>query len=312
MDRDNFWGKGAVAGSSEQSPLSEHDTCATPSRKKPSIRVNIVLFILTIGTTILAGALQQGVNPLEHPEQIMTGVPFSFALLFILLSHEMGHYFVSKRHNIEATLPYFIPAPTFIGTFGAIIKMRSPVTNKKALLDVGAAGPLAGLIVTIPIIIIGLKLSEVHLVEASLEGGFTLGTSLLLEFLTRMIFGNLPENYQIIIHPLGFAGWIGLLITSLNLIPVGQLDGGHIAYAVCGRKTKIISRAVLIAMLGLGVWWSRMWLFWALILLVLLGTKHPPPVDFDSPLDTKRKVMGGLMLFIFIVTFIPVPFGGLE
>ena len=114
MDRDNFCGKAAVPGSSELSPLSEHDTCAIPSRKKPSIAVNIVLFILTIGTTILAGALQQGVNPLEHPEQIITGIPFSFALLFILLSHEMGHYFVSKRHHIEATLPYFIPEPTFI------------------------------------------------------------------------------------------------------------------------------------------------------------------------------------------------------
>ena len=311
MDRDNFCEKVAVPGSSELSPCSEHDRCAISSRKKPSIAVNIVLFILTIGTTILAGALQLGVNPLEHPEQIVTGVPFSFALIFILLSHEMGHYFVSKRYHIEATLPYFIPAPTFIGTFGAIIKMRTPVTNKKALFDVGAAGPLAGLIVTIPILIIGLKLSEVHVVEASLEEGFTLGTSLFLEFLTWMIFGNLPENYQVIVHPLGFAGWIGLLVTSLNLIPVGQLDGGHIAYAVFGRKTKIISSAVLISMLGLGVWGSRMWLFWALILLVFLGTKHPPPVDFDSPLDSKRKVVGGIMLFIFIVTFIPVPFGGL-
>ena len=171
-----------MPGSSELSPCSQHGRCAIPSRKKPSIAVNIVLFILTIGTTILAGALQQGVNPFEHPEQIVTGVPFSFALIVILLSHEMGHYFVSKRYHIEATLPYFIPAPTFIGTFGAIIKMRTPVTNKKALLDVGAAGPLAGLIVTIPILIIGLKLSEVHVVEASLEEGFTLGTSLLLEF----------------------------------------------------------------------------------------------------------------------------------
>ena len=187
--------------------------------------MNIVLFILTIGTTILAGALQLGVNPLEHPEQIVTGVPFSFALIFILLSHEMGHYFVSKGYHIEATLPYLIPAPTFIGTFGAIIKMRSPVTNKKALFDVGAAGPLAGLIVTIPILIIGLKLSEVHVVEASLEEGFTLGTSLFLEFLTWMIFGNLPENYQVIVHPLRFC-WLdwtaGNLVESYSSGAVGR------------------------------------------------------------------------------------------
>ena len=134
MDRDNFCEKAAAPCSSELSPSSVHDRCATSSRKKPSIAVNIVLFILTIGTTILAGALQLGVNHLEHPEQIVTGVPFSFALIFILLSHEMGHYFVSKRHHIEATLPYFIPAPTFIGTFGAIIKMRTP----KVPIKVGA------------------------------------------------------------------------------------------------------------------------------------------------------------------------------
>lgn len=311
MDRDKFCENADMPGSSEVSPHSENDGVARGPRKKPAIAVNIILFVLTVVTTVLAGALQQGVNPLQHPEQIVKGVPFSFALLFILLAHEMGHYLVSKQYHIDATLPYFIPAPTFIGTFGAVIKMRTPVTDKKALLDVGAAGPLAGLVVAIPIVIIGLKLSEVKVVGASLEEGFTLGTSLLLTFLTNIIFGDLPENYHIIIHPLGFAGWIGLLVTSLNLIPVGQLDGGHIAYAVFGRKAQIISRAVLIVLFGLGIWGSRMWLFWAVILLVLLGTKHPPPVDFDSPLDGKRRLIGLSMLFIFVITFIPVPFAGL-
>ena len=297
-------------GSSEVSPYGENDGVVVLPKKKRAILVQIILFVLTVGTTVLAGTLQQGVNPFQHPEQIVKGIPFSFALLFILLSHEMGHYLVSKRYHIDATLPYFIPAPTFIGTFGAVIKMRTPVTDKRVLLDVGAAGPLAGLVVAIPIVIIGLKLSEVKVVEASLEEGFTLGTSLLLTFLTNMIFGDLPENYHIIIHPLGFAGWIGLLVTSLNLIPVGQLDGGHIAYAVFGRKANIVSRVVLIALFGLGIWGSRMWLFWALILFVLLGTKHPPPLDYDSPLDGKRRSMGLMMLVIFIITFIPVPFAG--
>lgn len=284
----------------------------TPSGKKPSIFINLVLFLLTVATTLLAGALQQGVNPIEDPYQIIKGLPFSAALLVILLSHEMGHYLVSKKHRIDATLPYFIPAPTFIGTFGAFIKMRSPVQDKRVLLDVGAAGPLAGVMVTIPILIVGLKLSEVAVVQSSLEGGFTLGSSLLLSFLSNVILGPLPENHHVIIHPLGFAGWIGLLVTSLNLIPVGQLDGGHIAYAVFGEKTKVLSKIALVALLGLGLWGSRTWLVWSIILLVMLGTKHPPPLNHDAPLDKKRKVIGAITLFVFVMTFIPVPFSGMQ
>ncbi len=308
MDRGSYSKKIQWMTSFAEPSCSEEERVEILSSKKPKILINIILFILTIGTTLLAGALQQGVNPLENPSQIVRGLPFSAALLFILLSHEMGHYLVSKKHHIDATLPYFIPAPTFIGTFGAFIKMRSPVQDKKVLLDIGAAGPLAGVIVTIPILIIGLKLSEVMVVESSLEGGFTLGSSLILSFLTKIILGNLPDNYHVIIHPLGFAGWIGLLVTSLNLIPVGQLDGGHIAYAVFGEKTKVISKVALIALLGLGIWGSSTWLVWAIILLVMLGAKHPPPLNHDVPLDKKRKVIGIISLVVFIMTFIPVPF----
>ena len=309
MDKDNLSEKVKWLFSFEKLPGGEVDRAVMTSQKRPNVLVNIILFIFTIGTTLLAGALQQGVNPIQDPSRIVEGLPFSAALLFILLSHEMGHYLVSKKHHIDVTLPYFIPAPTFIGTFGAFIKMRSPVLDKKALLDVGAAGPLAGVIVTIPILIIGLNLSEVKMLEVPIEGGFILGSSLVLSFLTKIILGSLPENYHIIIHPLGFAGWIGLLVTSLNLIPVGQLDGGHIAYAVFGRKTVIISKVVLIALLGLGMWGSQIWFFWAIILFVFLGIKHPPPLDYDIPLDKKRKAIGLITLFVFIVTFIPVPFG---
>lgn len=310
MDKVDFGEKTRWVASPEEPPYGEAERAVVPSRKRPKILINIILFILTIGTTILAGALQQGVNPLQEPSQIVKGLPFSFALLFILLSHEMGHYLTSKKYHVDATLPYFIPAPTFIGTFGAVIKMRSPVHNKKVLFDIGAAGPLAGLVVTLPILVIGLKLSVVKMVEAPLEGELILGTSLILSFLTKVVLGNLPDSYHIIIHPLGFAGWIGLLVTSLNLMPVGQLDGGHIAYAVLGRKAQIISRIVIVALLGLGIWGSPMWLFWAILLIFLLGAKHPPTLDYDVPLDRKRKVLGIITLFIFIVTFIPVPFGG--
>lgn len=291
--------------------MAQSDRAAASPRKKPSITVNVVLFICTVATTILAGALQQGVHPLQDPTQMLKGLPFSAALLFILIAHEMGHFLTSKYYRIDASLPYFIPAPTLIGTFGAFIKMRSPVMNKRVLLDVGANGPLAGLLVTIPILAVGLKLSEVRELADPLAEGMTLGTSIILSVMTSLILGNLPDTHQVILHPLGFAGWIGLLVTSMNLIPVGQLDGGHIAYAMFGRRTRHISRAVLLGMLVLGIWASSMWLMWALILFLLLGVRHPAPLDYDVPLDRRRRILGMCMLAIFVLTFVPVPFGDL-
>ncbi len=286
-------------------------TRAKAPRKQPSIAVNVILFICTIATTILAGALQQGVDPLQDPSQLIKGLPFSAALLFILVSHEMGHFITSRYYHIDASLPYFIPAPTLIGTFGAFIKMRSPVMNKRVLLDVGANGPLAGLLVTIPILAVGLRLSEVKELTTPIAEGMTLGSSIILHLMTRLVLGNLPDTQQIVLHPLGFAGWIGLLVTSMNLIPVGQLDGGHIAYAVFGRRTRHISRAVLLGMLVLGIWASSMWLMWALILFLLLGVRHPAPLDYEIPLDRRRRILGLCMLAVFVITFVPVPFGGL-
>jgi membrane-associated protease RseP (regulator of RpoE activity) len=312
MDKIDLREKGHMLPPSGTPVYGDPEKAITVSRKKPNILINIGLFILTVGTTLVAGAMQQGVNPMEDPAQIIKGWPFSAALLFILLSHEMGHYLTSKKYHIDATLPYFIPAPNLIGTFGAVIRMNSPVRNKRVLFDIGAAGPLAGIIVTLPILIAGLIFSEVKMAEAPVEGQFALGTSLLLSFLTKVILGNLPDNYHVMLHPLGFAGWIGLLVTSLNLMPVGQLDGGHIAYAVFGRKkAEMLSRAVVAVLLGLGIWGTPMWLVWALLLIFLLGIKHPPTVDHDVPLDKKRKVVGVITLLIFVATFVPVPFSGM-
>lgn len=288
--------------------------------KKPRVIINVVLFLLTVCTTVVAGAMLQGVNPIAHPDQLQQGFPFSFALIFILLSHELGHYITSRIHKIDATLPYFIPAPTFIGTFGAFIKMRSPVMDRRALLDVGAAGPITGFIMALPFLIVGLKLSEVKVMPTLPEGGLFIGSSLLLSFLTRVIFGNLPDTHQVILHPIAFAGWIGLLVTSLNLLPIGQLDGGHIAYAVFGEKQEKISRIVFIGLIALGTYkwmgdlfgvqipgWEG-WLIWAL-LLKIMGLKHPPPLNHWVGLDRKRKVIGWIALGIFVITFTPVPFG---
>ena len=277
---------------------------ANKSRNIPY--VNLVLFVVTLLTTVIAGALQQGINPLDQPGSLWKGIPFSFALLLILGTHELGHYFMSRKHHIDVTLPYFIPAPSFIGTFGAVIKMKSTILDRRTLLDVGAAGPLAGLIVAVPILIIGLALSEV--VPYTGGEGIHLGSCILFSFLNWIVHGFLPENSSLILHPIAFSGWIGLLVTSLNLLPVGQLDGGHVAYAVFGsRQQQVVAKIFMVILLFLGlVGWTG-WLVW-FALLLFIGFRHPPVVYDWIPLDKKRKIVGWITLFVFIITFMPVPF----
>jgi len=285
----------------------EEELSPPPSPPKRRIRINMLLFFLTLFTTILAGALQEGVNPLKTPEQIPKGFPFAFALMAILMAHELGHYIVARRQGMNVTLPYFIPAPSLIGTFGAFIKMRSPARDRRVLLDIGAAGPLVGVVVSIPLLVLGLRLSEVKMIEGQM--GATLGSSLLLSFISWLVFGPIPEGYDVVIHPVGFAGWIGLLVTSLNLLPVGQLDGGHVAYALLGERQNRISKFVFLGLLGLGVFGWQGWLFWG-FLLWIMGFRHPPPLEWWVSLDRKRKVLGWLTMAIFALTFVPVPFSG--
>ena len=289
----------------------EDELLRVSSPPKPRIAVNIILFLLTVFTTLLAGAIQEGVNPLKNPEGIIKGIPFSFTLIGILLAHELGHYLIARKYGMNVTLPYFIPAPPYpplpIGTFGAIIKMRSPVRDRRMLLDVGATGPLVGVAVSIPFLILGLRLSEVRLIQGQV--GMTLGSSLLLSLLSWLVVGPIPKGYDIAIHPVGFAGWLGLLVTSLNLLPIGQLDGGHVAYALLGERQNIISKYVFLASLALAIFGWPGWLLWGLLLFIM-GFRHPPPMDWWVPLDRKRKIIGWLTLAVFILTFIPVPFSG--
>lgn len=267
--------------------------------------IQIALFLATLFCTLLAGTLQQNINPFENPWLLWKGIPFSFTLLLILGTHEFGHYFMSKRHHIDATLPYFIPAPSILGTFGAFIKMKSPIVNRRILLDVGAAGPLAGLCATVPILLIGLSLSEIR--HDAVEEGFSLGSSILFSILSWMVHGPLPDSANLILHPVAFSGWIGLLVTSLNLLPVGQLDGGHVAYAVIGPRQGNVAKAVLLILVILGaVGWSG-WLVWA-ALMVIMGTRHPRVVYDWIPLDPKRKVVGWITILVFVITFTPIPF----
>ncbi|HKA33510.1 MAG TPA: site-2 protease family protein [Candidatus Binatia bacterium] len=270
------------------------------------IWLHVVLFIVTFATTTIAGAWQNGVDILSlDPREIASGLPFSCTLMTILLAHEMGHYLMSRRYRVEATLPFFIPGPSIIGTFGAVIKMQSRMPDRKSLFDIGAAGPIAGLILSVPAVIVGLKLSTV--VPVSKEG-VGLGDSLLFKFLGLLTWGNLPDGSDILLHPIAFAGWVGLFVTALNLLPAGQLDGGHVSYALFGRRHVRVSQLTVIGLLLFGIrgWFG--WILWAFLILLLIGVRHPPPVDPDTPLDAKRKLLGWLMLATFVVTFIPDPF----
>lgn len=270
------------------------------------IGIHLILFVATVFTTLVAGALQQGINIMEEPLKIIKGYPFSISIMSILLGHEMGHYFASKKHKTKATLPYFIPAPSIIGTFGAFIKMKSPILTRRALLDIGVSGPIVGFILSLVASIVGLNMSEVVTLQKH-EEVFILGDSILFNLLVKLTFGSIPEGKDVLLHPIAFAGWIGLFVTSMNLLPIGQLDGGHVAYAIFGRKHFYISRLMLIfiATLGVFVWYG--WLVWA-VLLIILGVDHPPIMFWESKIDRFRKTVGIISFIIFFLTFIPAPF----
>jgi len=283
-----------------------------PDRIPP---VHIILFIATLVTTVLAGALQQGVVPWEKPWQLYKGLPFALTLLVILFCHEMGHYLSARYHNLNVSLPYFLPAPPIpflIGTLGAFIRIRSPILNKPALLDVGAAGPLAGVMITLPLLVFGLQLSEVRVLPGGPTdyGGIILGESLLFQFMTWLTVGSLPSDHHIILHPMAFAGWIGLLVTNINLIPVGQLDGGHVSYALFGEKSTVIAKGFFFLLIFLGIFYWPGWFVWVAI-LYFLGFSHPAPLEYWVALDRRRRCLGFLTVAIFILTFMPAPFQGI-
>lgn len=279
--------------------------------KFPNVsKIHAVLFFLTIISTLIAGSIMQGGDPFSNPIDITKGIPFSITLMLILGCHEFGHYYYALKHNVDATLPYFLPAPPYIfiiGTFGAFIKIKSPIYKKDALLQIGAAGPIAGFIIAVPALVIGLLLSDVIEINNQYNG-IILGDSLLMKIFTYIIFPDLGNGYDILLHPVAFAGWIGLLVTMLNLLPVGQLDGGHIAYAMLGNKQGLVGWITLGALFLLS-FLSLNWLVWGLLIFFLMkSAKHPPIHDIFTPLSNKNKNIGYLCLLIFILCFIPTPF----
>lgn len=281
----------------------EIDSESEKEKKFPFL--HLFLFIATLFGTMIAGSLQEGVNPISQPYLIYKGLPFSLTLMLILGVHETGHYITSKRNGVIATLPYFIPAPSFLGTFGAFIKMKSPIPNRRVLLKIGAAGPLAGFAVALPSTIIGLILSEVR-EPSAVSGGISLGSSLLLSFLTKSILGVSNDSADILLHPVAFAGWIGLFVTALNLLPIGQLDGGHIIFALSRRLHNLISRVAFVLLLPLGFFWEG-WLIWAAAIFIF-GINHPPVVDETPSLSKEDRILAAVAIIIFVITFIPVPF----
>lgn len=274
----------------------------------------LVLFFLTVFTTLWAGAYQAYSGTIrgpgnflwEHPDMLWNGIPFAGTLLFILVTHELGHFVLSKVHRVPASLPLFIPGPPhFIGTFGAIIRMRGPILNRRALFDIGVAGPLAGVIVAIVALIVGLSLSTV--VDRTATYGLQLGEPLLLKFMAWLIMGSLPPEADVLLHPVAFAAWFGLFVTSLNLLPIGQLDGGHVAYALWGTRQRTLAFAVLPLLIVLGfVGWPG-WFVWA-FMAGIWGLGHPPVVDPHVPLGRGRMLVGWIALAVFVLTFAPVPF----
>ncbi len=278
--------------------------------------LSISLFILTFFSTTFMGALWFGVEnskplitykdlifQLTSLEFLLRGVRFSIPLLIILLAHELGHYFACRYYRVGATLPFFIPVPVGVGTFGAFIKIKEPIPTKRILFDIGVAGPLSGFLVLIPFAFYGIWTSEVApLVEE--EGVMVLQDPLFFKILLFLKFGTL-ENQAVLLNPFIFASWIGILATMLNLLPFGQLDGGHIIYALLGKYQRKIIFPLYIILLILGIKWLP-WFLWAGIIFIM-GPFHPPLWDENLPIGRKRKIFGIIILFIFIFSFMPVP-----
>lgn len=313
--------------------------------KKSNPWINLGFFALTLISMLMAGVLYgySGPEPADPRgyfeliwQNLGSGVPFAVSLLAILLAHEFGHYLAARYHKTEVTLPYFLPFPfSPFGTLGAFIQLKEPPRNKRILLDIGIAGPLAGLVIAIPVLLIGLSLSEVSRIPEILQPGqaFSLeGNSilyLLAKFIVhgqwiptpasygnvspiiywiRYVFTGLPSpigGMDVMLHPMAWAGWAGLLVTALNLIPAGQLDGGHVLYSLFGRNARFVLPFVLAGLAVLGIFWQGWWLW--VFLILLLGSSHAQPLDQITKLDAGRAALAIFGLIVFVLVFVPVP-----
>jgi membrane-associated protease RseP (regulator of RpoE activity) len=295
---------------------------------------NALLFGATVVTTVLSGAPFAGWSGGGLGGMVLAGLSYAAALLAVLMAHEMGHYLLARAWGVESTLPFFIPIylPGWLnfGTLGAVIRLRSPIPSRDAVLDIGAAGPIAGALVAIPLYAWGLAHSRVHavaqaaavddsiwgMVRSWMQGeppgggraGITFGDSLVTAAIQRLVVGPLPPGHDVIVHPVALAAWLGLFVTTINLLPVGQLDGGHITYAWLGeRRALLVSRVVSAGLLVAGIFLSTNWLVWWAITRFVTGLRHPPAID-EGPVGPGRRAVAVLSLLLFVATFLPVPF----
>ena len=294
-----------------------------PSRPKRPWR-QILLFALTVLSTTLVGAnhfasfyMDFGNQPLDLSGVglVLNGLWYSASILAILGAHEFGHYYACRYYRVDASLPYFIPAPLpLTGTLGAFIRIRQMIPTKRELFDIGIAGPIAGFVVAVPVLLVGMSLSRLTPLPPDTSGFVELGEPLLFKGVAWLFWGTPPEGYSINMHPMAFAAWFGLLATALNLFPIGQLDGGHISYAVLGRRSTLVTLATVIALVGL-TFVSSSWLIWTVltvVMLVVFGPRHPKTFDEHVPLDRGRKLLALFALLMFILCFTPAPIEPLD
>ena len=293
--------------------------------------LHILLFLITVGSTTLLGIVNYVAFNADSELQIAPadassflrlgwtlikafypqGLEYSAAVLGILGAHEMGHYFACVYHDVDATLPYFLPSPFLTGTFGAVIRIRERFPNRKALFDIGVAGPIAGFVVLVPVLVIGLHMSKIMPIPKPSPDLQLLnfGEPLVYKAVRWLALGKLPDGYDVNWHPVAFAAWFGMLATAFNLLPFGQFDGGHLTYALVGIRSRYFSIATLVVAVGMCAVSSN-WFVLALLMLAMVyfvGLRHPPVLSEHEPIGTGRRLVAVAVVVIFILCFMPIP-----
>jgi membrane-associated protease RseP (regulator of RpoE activity) len=292
-----------------------------PVRRRDPVLRHVVLFLLTLAMTTLVGAshydgfqsdFAAGPRALAWTDYL-NGLWYSLSILGILGAHEFGHYLACRYYRVDASLPYFIPAPLLTGTLGAFIRIRQPIPTKRQLFDIGIAGPIAGFLVAVPVLAVGIAMSRVVRVPPDMQG-LELGEPLLLQGVAALFWGTVPDGFSLNLHPMAFAAWFGCLATALNLFPAGQLDGGHITYAVLGPRSTLVTYATVLCLAGLS-FVSSSWIVWTVLnvaMLVTFGPRHPRTYDEDEPLDAPRLWLAAFAVVMFAVCFTPTPIEPLD
>jgi membrane-associated protease RseP (regulator of RpoE activity) len=298
-----------------------------PYRRQDRTWVHVVLLLLTIASTTAIGAVhywffQRGFNAepsltidFSSWSFYLPGFWYSGTVLAILGCHEMGHYLACRYYGVDVSLPFFLPAPPPVlsGTLGAFIRIRERIPSKIALFDIGLSGPIAGFVVAVPTLFIGLAMSAIERVPEDFNG-VELGEPLLFQAASWLVWGDLPDGMSINMHPMAFASWFGLLATALNLFPMGQLDGGHVTYALFGRRSSLVTIGTVLAAIGLSFvsvsWW--IWTGLMVLMLVVMGPHHPATLDDETPLDRPRVLLAGFGLVMLILCFTPAPISEIQ